>query len=162
MHFCFYEGNGEEWSHDLAWKLISSLEDFEEGFVSTSGDTTINETSDYLLSGYIKEQKYVVIVVSQKLFTDMYALVELDLIKKLFGRGEIVVFSIYDGKHIPVLPERAEWINDTWKIPINKPDDETLATSIILERVMKDRLIDSIAANMVENLSMGRQMLAQG
>jgi hypothetical protein len=72
------------------------------------------------------------------------------------------VFSIYDGKHIPVLPERAEWINDTWKIPINKPDDETLATSIILERVMKDRLIDSIAANMVENLSNGRQMMAQG
>ncbi len=160
MHFCYYEGNGEEWSHELAWKLITTLEDYEVVPVSTSDETTINETSDFLLSGYIKEQKYVVVVVSQKLFTDMYELVELDLIKKLFQKGDVIVFSVYDGKHIPILPERAEWINDTWKIAINKPDDVTAAAGVILERVMKDRLIDSITANMIENIGNMRQLKA--
>lgn len=152
MHFCFYEGKGEEWSHELSWRLITTLEDYEETNVSVSSESTINESSDYMLAGYIKEQKYVVIVVSQKLFTDVYALVELDIIKKLFEKGDITVFSIYDGKHIPVLPERAEWINDTWKIPVNRKSDETVATSIILERVMKDNLVAGMAANMVQNL----------
>lgn len=157
MHFCFYEGKGEEWSHELAWNLITTLQEYDAGSVSTSSESTINETSDYLLSRYIKEHKYVVIIVSQKLFTDMYALVELDIIKKLFAKGDITVFSIYDGKHIPVLPDRAEWINDTWKIPINKKQDESLAAGVILERVMKDRLIESMAANMVENLNGKKQ-----
>lgn len=157
MHFCYYGGSGEEWSHELAFSLIDTLEEYEAGPVSTSSEATINETSDYLLSGYIKEQRYVVIVVSQKLFTDMYALVELDLIKKLFEKGDVVVFSVYDGRHIPVLPERAEWINDTWKIAINKDGDASLAAGVILERVVKDRLIESIAANMVENLNVKRQ-----
>ena len=157
MHFCFYEGKGEDWSHELAWNLITTLQEYDAGSVSTSSESTINETSDYLLSRYIKEHKYVVIIVSQKLFTDMYALVELDIIKKLFAKGDITVFSIYDGKHIPVLPDRAEWINDTWKIPINKKQDESRAAGVILERVMKDRLIESMAANMVENLNSKKQ-----
>ena len=98
------------------------------------------------------------IIVSQKLFTDIYALVELDIIKKLYKKGEITVFSIYDGKHIPVLPERAEWINESWKIPINRMEDIGTATGIIMEKIMKDKLIENIATNMVDNISASRNM----
>lgn len=153
MHICYYEGVGEEWSRSLAWRMVEELDGVDSGKgVLACDEETINETSDYLLSKYIKEQKYVLIVVSQKLFTDIYELVELDIIRKLFLKGEIDVFSIYDGKHIPVLPERAEWINDTYKIPLNREADVQLAGEIIMERIMKDKLVDSMAASMVGNM----------
>ena len=158
MHFCFYEGTGEEWSRELAMNLITLLDEFGVEPVSVSDEAVVNDTSDFLLSRYIKEHKYVVIIVSQKLFTDIYALVELDIIKKLYKKGEITVFSIYDGKHIPVLPERAEWINESWKIPINRMEDIGTATGIIMEKIMKDKFIENITTNMVDNISASRNM----
>ena len=158
MHFCFYEGTGEEWSRELAMNLITLLDELGVEPVSVSDEDVVNDTSDFLLSRYITEHKYVAIIVSQKLFTDIYALVELDIIKKLYKKGEITVFSIYDGKHIPVLPERAEWINESWKIPINRMEDIGKATGIIMEKIMKDKFIENITTNMVDNISASRNM----
>ena len=54
MHFCFYEGTGEEWSRELAMNLITLLDELGVEPVSVSDEDVVNDTSDFLLSRYIK------------------------------------------------------------------------------------------------------------
>lgn len=62
---------------------------------------------------HIEMEKGVLIVLTSYLITDIEALIELDIIKRLFKDGKVKVFTFSYGIALEELPERMEWLKET-------------------------------------------------
>lgn len=107
--------------------------------------------SDMLLSDFggentetfLKNQKYVLIVVTPGLLQDLTALFELDAMHRLFAEGSVKIFSIFKNIAPYEMPERMCWIRQTKYIqPKGVPDIYNASVKIAAE-YWKDRLGDS-------------------
>lgn len=90
--------------------------------------------SDYAeLQDIIEGEGSVLIVLTQYLGTDTEALVELDIIRKLFIDGKVRVFTFCYDVDLEELPCRMEWLKNTEMLPINGTDSLYQAICIIID-----------------------------
>jgi hypothetical protein len=109
LYICYSIKNGiydyEEISYHLnEWGINIS---------NTVDVNCINEGKSYQNENVIKGDKYVIILLSQELITDITVLSELENIKKLFLKNDIKVFCFVKEIVVANLPKRLEWLKNT-------------------------------------------------
>ena len=89
----------------------------------------------------LRLQKYAVVIVSEGLFEQLDKLVELDVLRKLFSEGEVIVFTVVSVRELQNgFPRRAKWLEKTCLLYCYDEDDVSRAAAKIARNYWRDML----------------------
>jgi len=133
------------WGKSLAKRVKELLSAYGLENTYVADDNEIQDMGNYELQQILKSQKYVIIVASKGLFTDIIALAELSIIGKLWDKREINVFILQDKKQMLDIPHWAQWMKKANILKVQDDTDILAAVAIILEKYWGDKILCSMA-----------------
>lgn len=89
----------------------------------TGYQEVLRESNYYELYERIVKEDYVIIFLTKNLLQDVQALVELDIIKKLYLRHKVKVVALMNKGEEISLPERVSWLQELEIVKINCEKD---------------------------------------
>lgn len=94
-----------------------------------------------MITDTLRLQRYAVIVASEELFAQLDKLVELDVLRRLFTDGEVMVFTVMNMKEGgSCFPEREKWLEQTFLMQCYNDDDVCRAAARIAKIYWRDML----------------------
>lgn len=108
-----------------------------------SPDIFLADRKNTFIKDFLINQKYIVIIVTPGLLLDLTALLELDVIHRLFVENKVKVFTIFKDIVPNELPDRVSWIRLTKYTEPNGISDIYTAAVDVAAEYWRDRLGDS-------------------
>lgn len=146
MRICYLNNNGGENTENTVEALIKRLNGFGINVVGEYESCKMNrdakilrETDLYNMNLVFGKEEYVVILLTRGLLNDADALVELNIIHRLFVKNRITVFTLPVDIIMGNLPQRAKWLQLTHILDFESAADINLGTVNIAKKYWEDK-----------------------